>query len=82
MIGNNVLVAQHERENTSTGGIILTGDTTKGSKPGFVLSIGGDVTTVAVKDTVYLDWSKTMPVDVDGQAAAIIDVSHIKAVVG
>ena len=37
---------------------------------------------VSTGDRVFLDWSKSMPVDVDGEAAAIIDVEHIKAILG
>ena len=31
---------------------------------------------------VFLDWSKAMAVNVDGNAAVIIDAEHIKAVIG
>jgi len=30
---------------------------------------------------VFLDWSKSMPVNVDGKAAVIIDAEHIKAII-
>ena len=41
----------------------------------------GAVGPVMTGDRVFLDWSKSMPVDFDGNAAAIIDVEHIKAVI-
>ena len=82
MIGNNVLVAEIEKERTTTGGIILTGETSKANQAGLVLSVGDSVTTVSPKDRIYLDWSKSMPVDVDGQAAVIVDKEYIKAVIG
>jgi co-chaperonin GroES (HSP10) len=73
MLHNEVLVTATEKEETTAGGIILTGDTTKGSKPALVLEISGD--------RVFLDWTKVMPIDYDGTAAGIIDVEHIKAVI-
>ena len=39
MIGNNVLISEVQKENTSAGGIIMTGETDKGSKPGLVLAV-------------------------------------------
>ena len=46
MIGRNVLVTETEKENTTSGGIILTEAITKGSKPGLVLAVGPHVTDV------------------------------------
>jgi len=81
MIGTNVLVTETAKEDTTAGGIILTADTTKGSKPALVLLVGPDVVDVAKGDRVYLDWPNAMPVDIEGKAGAIIDMEHIKAVV-
>ena len=78
MIGNNVLVADTKTDSVTTGGIILTGDTTKGTKPGVVLAVGGDVTTVSVGDKVYINWAKGLPVDYEGKGAAIVDIAEIK----
>jgi len=80
MIGKNVLVTETEKETTTTSGIILTGDTTKGSKPGLVLMVGPEATHLEKGQRVFLDWSKGMPVDVDGNGAIIIDMEYIKAV--
>jgi|TARA_R110000744_G_C19280968_1_gene553570 co-chaperonin GroES (HSP10) len=83
MLHNQVLVTSVEREETTTGGIILTKEITKGQKPALVLAVStGAVLMVSTGDRVFLDWSKSMPVDVDGEAAAIIDVEHIKAILG
>lgn len=80
MIGTNVLITETEKETTTTSGIILTGDTTKGSKPALVLMSGPEATHITKGDRVFLDWSKALAVDVEGQGAAIIDMEHIKAV--
>ena len=82
MLHSQVLVTETEKEETTTGGIILTGDTTKGSKPALVLAVSyGAITSVLSGDKVFLDWNKAMPVDYEGKAAAIIDVEDIKAVI-
>ena len=84
MLHRNVLVAATEQENTTAGGIILTGDIDKAIKPGVVLSVS---TSVAVSHPelhsgaeVYLEWKESMPITVKGKKAAIIHVDHIKAV--
>lgn len=82
MIGNNVLISAVQKENESAGGIILTADTDKGSKPGLVLAVStGALDKVMTGNRVFLDWSKSMPVNVDGNAAVIIDADHIKAII-
>ena len=82
MLGNNVLVTEVQKEATTAGGIILTDSIDKGSKPALVLSVGtGALGRVSTGNRVFLDWSKSMPVNVEGKAAAIIDCDHIKAVI-
>jgi len=82
MLGNKVLVTAVVKEQTTSGGIILTADTTKGSKPGLVLAVGPlAIDEVQSGQRVFLDWNKAMPVDYEGEAAAIIDLDWIKAVI-
>ena len=81
MIGTNVLVTETEKEATTAGGIILSGDVSKGSKPGLVLAFSDEAKGILNKgDRVFLDWNKALPVDVEGKAGAIIDLEHIRAV--
>ena len=82
MIGNNVLVSEVQKDNTSAGGIILTDTIDKASKPGLVLAVStGALGPLMSGQRVFLDWSKSMPVNVDGKAAVIIDAEHIKAII-
>jgi len=82
MLGSKVLVTAVVKEQTTAGGIILTADTTKGSKPGLVLSVGPlAIDEVESGQRVFLDWNKAMAVDYEGEPAAIIDVDWIKAVI-
>ena len=82
MIGNNVLITEVQKDNTSAGGIILTDTVDKASKPGLVLAVSTPALgPIMSGQRVFLDWSKSMPVNVDGKAAVIIDAEHIKAII-
>ena len=82
MLGNNVLIAEVEKEETTASGIILTQAIDKGSKPGLVLAVSNAaLSKVMTGNRVFLDWAKSMPVNVDGNAAVIIDAEHIKAII-
>ena len=63
MIGTNVLVTETEEEKTSSGGIILTENITKGSKPALVLAVGPEANHLKKGNRVFLKWDEAMPVD-------------------
>lgn len=85
VLGNNVLVTQAEQETTSAGGIILQSEIATGNKPAIVIAYGnGEEVTkmqLVAENKVYLDWSKSMPVELDGLKCAVIDCFHIKLIV-
>ena len=85
VLGNNVLVTQAEAETTTAGGIILQNDISSGNKPAVVISYGnGEEVTklqLVVENKVFLDWSKAMPVELDGLKCAVMDCHHIKLIV-
>jgi co-chaperonin GroES (HSP10) len=83
LLHNNILVTENtERETTTAGGILLTETITSGHKPATVLAVANEYKdTLKARDTVYLDWSKSMPVEVDGLKCAVIDIEHVKMVV-
>jgi co-chaperonin GroES (HSP10) len=81
MLGKQVLVTATEKEETTSGGIILTAEITKGSKPALVLAVSDEIDGIKAGDRVYLEWSKSMPIDHEGGAAAIISAEYIKAVI-
>jgi len=82
MLGTNVLVTETETEQKTASGIILTESIDNASKPGLVLSVGPEVNHIMKGQRVFLDWNKSMPVNVDGHAAVIVEAEHIKAVLG
>ena len=76
-----VLVAQKEKEAVSGGGIILQSSNGDGSTAtGVVISIGPEVTDVAVDDEIILQWGKSKPVTVDGVQRVMILEEDIIAV--
>jgi len=85
MLQGNVLVTEVEKETTTSGGIILTdtGAIDKATQPGLVLAISPEVEeigTLEIGDQVHLKWPEAQPINVDGEKAAIIHYSHIKAI--
>ena len=81
VLHNNVLVTQAEVEEKTAGGIILSGDVTSGNKPAIVIAVGDAVEDIKPKNKVFLDWSKSMPVEIDGLKCAVIDEFDIKLIV-
>lgn len=78
---NYVLVVDAgEDTKTTAGGIILTQNMDKGSKPGFVIAIGPDVKDVKKTDKVALDWGKGMPITLQNEAALLISEEFIYGV--
>lgn len=87
LLHNNILVTENtEKETKSAGGILLTENITSGHKPAMVIAVSLAVaneygSTIKAKDTVYVDWSKSMPVEVEGLKCAVIDIEDVKMVV-
>lgn len=80
--GKNVFAAEIKKERKSESGIILEGTSSvKETAQAKVLAIGDKVENVKVGDVVYLDWSKTKLVVVDGAHRVIIAEEDITALV-
>ena len=77
---NNVFVIEHELDNTTESGIILTGTVETGLKPGVVQSAGPECSTVKPADIVYLKWSEAVAVTHKGIKGALVSESSILAV--
>jgi co-chaperonin GroES (HSP10) len=84
VLGNNVLVSEYKADETSAGGIILSGDIATGTKPAVVIATGNgeEVVEAALqpKDKIYLDWSKALAVELDGVKCAVVDIEHVKLI--
>ena len=77
---DNVLIAEGKKDTVTDSGIILDGRGLGNTTPGIVVAIGPDVQEVKVGDTVYLDWSKSKPVTVNGAQRVMISECEIIAV--
>jgi len=77
---DKVLIAEGKKDTTTESGIILDGRGLGNTTPGVVLAVGPDVNEVKEGDTVYIDWSKSSPVNIDGAQRVMISESEIIAV--
>lgn len=78
---NYVLVVDAGEDNkTTSGGIILQTSVETGSKPGFVIAVGPDVVAVEKATKVALDWSKGLPITVEGEKAILVSEEFIYGV--
>jgi len=77
---DKVLIAEGKKDTITNSGIILDGRGLGNTTPGIVLAVGPEVLDVKEGDTVYLDWSKSNPVNVDGAQRVMISEREIIAV--
>lgn len=81
VLHDNVLVTQADQgEQTTESGLIITGSVSTGHKPAVVIACGEDV-DLKPEDRVYLDWTKAMPVELDGLKCGVVKYEEIKLVV-
>jgi chaperonin GroES len=78
---DKVLIAEGKKDTTTESGIILDGRGLGNTTPGIVVAVGPDVKEVKEGDTVYLDWSKSSPVNIDGAQRVMISEKEIIAVI-
>jgi len=84
VLHDNVLVTEDsQKETTTESGLILSRDVSTGHKPAIVIAVGEDVPLLFLrpKSKVYLDWSKSMPVELDGLKCAIVKYEDVKLIV-
>ena len=80
-LSNMVMVAEGKKDTTTTSGIILDSKGLGNTTPGVVVAVGPDCKEVSVGDHVYLDWSKSKPVTVDGKQRVMVSEKEIIAVI-
>ena len=77
---DKVLIAEGKKDTITESGIILDGRGLGNTTPGIVVAVGPDVKEIKEGDTVYLDWSKSSPVNVDGAQRVMIQEKEIIAI--
>jgi len=79
---DKLLVAENERKKETDSGIIIETTTTLlDTSSGTVLAVGPDVKNVAVGDNVFLNWSKTALVKIDGAQRVLVSEEDILAII-
>lgn len=81
-LGTKLLAAEVKKERKSESGIILEGTkSVNETAAARVLAVGPDVTNVKVGNEVYIDWSKTKLVVIDGAQRVILDQEDVHAII-
>jgi co-chaperonin GroES (HSP10) len=81
-LGTKIYAAEMKKERRTESGLILdSASSVKETAQAVVLAIGDEVKLVSVNDNVYLDWSKTKLVIVDGHHRVIVDEEDVMAIV-
>lgn len=81
-LGTKILAAEVKKERKSEAGLILEGTKSMNETAAArVLAVGPDVTDLKVGDEVYLDWSKTKLVIIDGAQRVIVDREDVSALI-
>ena len=80
--GTKIYASEVKKERKTDSGIILEGaNSVKETAAALVLAVGDEVKSVKVGDKVYLDWSKTKLVVVDGAQRVIVDEEDVMAAI-
>ena len=81
-LGTKLYAAEVRKERKTESGIILDGaSSVKETAAAVILAVGDEVTKVKVNDKVYLDWTKTKLVVVDGQQRVVLDEEDVLAII-
>lgn len=81
-LGTKVLASEIKKERKSESGIILDGaSSTKETAAARLLAVGPDVQRLKAGDEVYLDWSKTKLIVIDGAQRVLLDQEDVMAIV-
>lgn len=81
-LNTKVLAAEVKKERKSESGIILEGTkSVNETAAARILAVGPDVSKVRVGDEVYLDWTKTKLVVIEGAQRVILDEEDVHAII-
>ena len=81
-LGTKILAAEIKKERKSESGIILENvSSVKETAAARILAVGPDVKNVKANDEVYIDWSKTKLVVVEGLQRVILDEEDVHAII-
>lgn len=75
-----ILIKANAQEAVSHSGIILEGTNLVDSRTATVIRVGPDVTTVKPGYLVFVNWTKALPVKIDGKEFNFIEEENLVAI--
>ena len=75
-----ILIKANSQEAVSSSGIILEGTNLVDSRSATVIRVGPDVTTVKEGYIVYVNWTKALPVKIEGKEFHFIEEENLVAI--
>lgn len=76
----HILIKANAQETKSTSGLILEGTNLVDSRTASVVRVGPDVTSVKPGYIVYINWTKALPVKIDGNEFSFIEEENLVAI--
>lgn len=76
----HILIKANAQETKSTSGLILEGTNLVDSRTATVIRVGPDVTSVKPGYVVYINWTKALPVKIDGMEFSFIEEDSLVAI--
>lgn len=76
----HILIKANAQETTTTSGLILEGTNLVDSRTATVIRIGPDVTMVKPGYIVYVNWTKALPVKIEGKEFNFIEEDNLVAI--
>lgn len=75
-----ILIKPNAQETKSTSGLILEGTNLVDSRTATVIRVGPDVTMVKPGYIVYINWTKALPVKIEGKEFNFIEEDNLVAI--
>jgi len=75
-----ILIKANSQEAVTSSGLILEGTTLVDSRTATVIRVGPDVTMVKPGYIVYVNWTKALPVKIEGKEFNFIEEDNLVAI--
>ena len=75
-----MLIKANSQEAVTSSGLILEGTTLVDSRTATVIRVGPDVTVVKPGYIVYVNWTKSLPVKIEGKEFSFIEEENLVAI--
>jgi co-chaperonin GroES (HSP10) len=75
-----ILIKANAQETTTASGLIIEGSGLVDSRTATVIRVGPDVTTVKPGYLVYINWTKALPVKIEGKEFSFIEEDNLVAI--